>query len=86
MDFKPPAPRPPRGAGSALRKQALMGAHRTTAQHIPTVLEDEQAGGSEHGLAEARPEPDAEHCGRRSVQLRDWKDYWDDRKSVEVPG
>jgi hypothetical protein len=84
----PPPPRPPGGAGgrggaaAALRKQALMGAARS-GFHVPsTVLEE----GGGDPAPERAPEPEAAGSSGRSVELRQWSDYWDDRKTVEIPG
>lgn len=86
MDFKPPLPGS--ASGGLLRKQALMGAHRSTASHhVSTVLE-EHGDGSDH----APEDPGASHAsasgssGRHRVQLRQWGDYWDSCQRVEVAG
>lgn len=83
----PPPPRALRGGGPAsLRKQALMGASRSTTGHVATVLEEPQpGGGADQGIPRAAATEQASSSGR-TVALRPWQDYWDACRMVQVPG
>ncbi|GBF94379.1 phosphatase methylesterase [Raphidocelis subcapitata] len=78
--LRPPPPRPPAGgSAAALRKQALMGSHRSGSGPVGTVLE-------EGAPDQTRPDAEQPSCSGRSVELRHWEDYFDACDRVEVPG
>jgi hypothetical protein len=81
--FKPPTTK---STQQNIRKRALMASTLNAHSAFDQIPEDVQTSAGELSLNNPTEQQQAARSSRHSIEQRSWRDYWDSKQQVEIPG